>query len=150
DGLRDAAGHVDDPGGLAPVLAGLMNTDRKLLAEVLTETLEVAGDTFAPLPAARRARIRELLYDLLDTMPTPADGSFLGELEAAGFVPGGDAPMALALELGDYLGDTIVRFIGAFLDRVGHAMLELLQDILRDLENAVEQFLDTLDDVIKD
>jgi hypothetical protein len=51
-----------------------------------------------PRPVQFSRAVDKLLYELVATLPTPTDDSFLGQLESAGFVPGGDAAATRALD----------------------------------------------------
>lgn len=149
-GLRDAAGHVDDNGGVAPVLAQLTGLDRDFVAEVVEETLLVCADTFGPMPPEKRARVRELLYEAIDTAPSPDATDPVGALQAAGLIPDGEAATELAFLLGEEIAGNVVRFIGALLTRIGALILEELQEIIADIQQAVEEWIAGLQQLAQD
>jgi hypothetical protein len=138
--LRTLATHVDDADGIAPLLSRLTGLDRAFIAEVIEETLLVCADAFEPMSDEKRARLRGLLYEVIDA----GAGLTLDELRGNDFVPNRSAAQELALMLGAEIAGNIVRFIQAFLARVGALILEALQDAIRDLQHAVEQWIEGL------
>jgi hypothetical protein len=139
--LRQVAANVNNPGGIAPTLAGLTGLDRALLADLLTETLEVCSETFGPMPGDRRARVRDLMYQMIDTMPPSADASTLESLKAAGMVGNAEAALELTQLLGEEIAGNLIRFIQGLLTRIASALLALLADVIADAQRAVEAWM---------
>jgi hypothetical protein len=148
--LGDAASHVNDAGGVAPVLASLTGLPRADLAELMEETLLVCADTFRPLPETKRARIRELLYVVLDTAPPAPDAAFVDQLRSDTMVPNFEAAAALSFELGGLIAEHVVRFITALLERVAARLLELLLDVVRALAEQVARWIAELEALLAD
>jgi len=146
-GLRDLASHVDDANGLAATIAGLTHLDRALVAEVVEETLLICSDTFAPMPAERRAHVRALLYQIIDTAPAPDNANAVAELRNAALVPNSAAAIELAMLLGEEIVGNVIRFIQALLTRVGALILQELQEIIADIQKAVEEWIEGLQDL---
>jgi len=136
--LRDFAANANRAGGIAPMLAGLTGLDRDLVADLVTETLEVCAETFGPMPDDRRARMRDLMYQMIDTTPPAADASTLESLKAAGMVGNGEAAFELARLLGEEIAGNLVRFVGALLTRIASTLLALVQEMIADIQHAVD------------
>ena len=145
--LRQLAASANNTDGLAPTLAGLTGLDRKLVADLVTETLEVCAETFGPLPDDRRARLRDLMYQMIDTTPVDADASTLDTLRAAGMVGNAEAAFELAQLLGEEIAGNLTRFIKALLTRVAAALLDLLVDVIADIQHAVEAWVRQVEDL---
>lgn len=110
--LEQAAARVDDPDGVAVLLAEHLPVDRAQIADVTRETLLIASEVFSPLPDPTRARIRALLYELVDTVPASPNADFVEQLRHASFIPNMAAAEEVAKELGAVLADTMQRFAG--------------------------------------
>lgn len=145
DGLQaqfaDWARHANDPGGAVPVLVGLTGLDRDTVNDLVVETLEVCAQTFAPLPAARRAHMRDLLYQMIDTMPPEAGADALEALKSAGMVGNAEAALELAQLLGEEIAANLLRFIQALLTHAAEALLESLQETIAEIQRAVEAWV---------
>jgi hypothetical protein len=148
--LRSLAASVNQPGGIVPVLAGVTRLDRALLADVVTETLEVCADTFGPMAPDRRARMRDLMYQMMDTMPPDANASTLDGLKAAGMVGNAEAAFELAQLLGEEISGNLIRFIEGLLTRVAAALLALLQDAIADIQDAVDAWMQEMEDMARE
>lgn len=144
-GLQDQfqtwARHANDAGGAVPVLAGLTGLQRDFVNDLVVETLEVCAQTFAPWSPQRRARVRDLLYQMIDTMPPDAGADALESLKAAGMVGNVEAALELAQVLGEEIVTNLLRFIQALLAHAAQALLELLTDVLEDIQQAVEAWV---------
>ncbi|HXN50022.1 MAG TPA: hypothetical protein VN893_25445 [Bryobacteraceae bacterium] len=138
--LRALANHVADANGVAAVLSQLTGLDRDFVTEVIQETLLVAADAFQPMPAEKRARVRELLYEIM----AAAQAADLSDLANAGFVPGLDSAQELALLLGDEIAGNFIRFVQALLLRVGGLILDDLRKHIDVLQQSVERWLQGL------
>lgn len=142
--LRQLAAHVNDAGGAAPVLAALTRLDRAFIADVLEETLIVCADTFEPMAPERRAQVRGLLYQILDTAPAPDNANAVAELRNAALIPNAEAAFELARLLGEEIAGNVVRFVQALLIRVGLLILQELQEAIRAVQRAVEAWIEEL------
>jgi len=135
--FRQLAAVANDPGGIAPTLAAVTGLDRDLVADLVTETLGVCADTFGPMPDERRARMRDLMYQMIDTTPPDAGASTLDSLKGAGMVGNAQAAFELAQLLGAEIAGNLVRFVEALLTRVAATLLALLADAIADIQHAV-------------
>jgi hypothetical protein len=148
--LRQLADKVNDAGGVVPTLASITGLDRELLADLVEETLEVCAETFGPMPPERRARVRDLMYQMIDTVPPGADASMIESLKAAGMVGNAEAALELTQLLGEEIAGNLLRFVEALLTRIAAALLELLVDAIRDIQRAVEEWLRDLEELAQE
>lgn len=138
------AQHANDAGGAVQVLASITGLQRDFVNDLVVETLEVCAQTFAPLPAQRRARVRDLLYQMIDTMPPDAGADALESLKAAGMVGNVEAALELTQLLGEEIASNLLRFIHSLLRHGAQALLTLLSDTIEDIQRAVEAWADGL------
>jgi hypothetical protein len=145
--FREAAEHVNDPGGVAQILAGLPGVlvSREMIAEALEETLKISADVFGPLPETKRARIRDLLYQVIDTTPAGAGVAFVDQLKNDLFVPNGEAAIALGLELGGVIATNIQRFITALLEHIAQLILAELAAIVDEIVREIGRWIEGLE-----
>jgi hypothetical protein len=148
--LRQLAASANNAGGIVPTLAGITGLDRNLVDDLVTETLEICAETFGPMPADRRARMRDLMYQMIDTMPPDANASTLESLKAAGMVGNAEAAFELAQLVGEEIAGNLIRFIQALLTRVAAALLALLVDVIADIQQAVEVWMQQIEDLAKE
>ena len=144
--FRQAAANVNnDNDSIAARLAAATGLDRAFLAELMEETLLLGAETFVPLSADRRQRIRSLLFRLTDVLPGRARDDFLDQLKDDFFVPNLEAGVELAQLSGEMIAEYVQRFVTALLNRVGTLILEELQEFFEDAQAAVSQWLRQLD-----
>ena len=93
------------------------------------------------MPADRRARMRDLMYQMIDTHAAGRDASTLESLKAAGMVGNAEAALELAQLLGEEIAGNLIRFIQALLTRVAAALLALLAEVIADIQRAVEAWM---------
>jgi hypothetical protein len=148
--FRTWARHANDAGGAVPVLAGLTGLQRDLVNDLVVETLEVCAETFAPLTPQRRAHVRDLMYQMIDTMPPDAGVEALESLKAAGMVGNAEAAFELAQLLGEEIASNLLRFIQALLAHAAQALLALLADIIEDIQGAIEVWIEGLKALARD
>lgn len=146
----DWARHANDAGGAVPVLASLTGVPRDVVHDLAVETLEVCAQTFAPMPPERRARVRDLMYQMIDTMPPGSGADTLESLKSAGMVGNAEAALELAQLLGGEIASNLLRFIQALLAHLAQALLALLEDVIEDIQRAVEQWVDGLKALAQD
>jgi hypothetical protein len=150
DEFRAWSRQANDAGGAVDVLAALTGLQRQLVSDLVVETLEVCADTFAPMPAARRARIRDLLYQMIDTMPPVAGRDALESLKSAAMIGNVEAALELAQLLGEDIASNLVRFIQALLAHAAEALLTMLADTIEDAQRAVESWIAELEGLGRD
>ena len=150
---RDLAGHVGDPGGLADILAGLPHPPtlgRADIAELLSETFLVLADASSPLEADRRARMRDLMYRMMDFRAASPDAKLaeqlMTDLGALNIQAGG----GLALEFGALFADRLVAFVRAWLVHVGARILEEFVEIVDAIVATVQEWIEDLEALAQD
>ena len=84
DSLHDL--HLADHLESALANAGIV-VDLQDVEELVEEALRVGADVFAPLPTDTRARIRELMYGIIQTLPPGQSTAFQNQLKSSGFIP---------------------------------------------------------------
>lgn len=146
--LRRVGDHANDPGGVVPVLAGLTGLDRSLVNDLVVETMDVCAATFARLPPERRAHVRDLLYQMIDTMPPDAGASTLQSLKSAGMIGNAEAALELAQLLGEDIANRLILFIQGALTRVAAALLALLNDAIADVQRSIDAWLSNLQQLV--
>lgn len=147
--LTTLADHVDDPGGIAQGLADT-GLDREVVAELMEETLRVAADAFAPLPDGTRAKIRDLLYEAVDTLPAGDGEDFLEQLRHQFFIPNLGAVTELGEELGGLLVDLLTRFTQRVLARIGEIVLAELSALVGEGAAMVQAWVEELAALVAD
>lgn len=148
------ADKVDQSGGIAEQIAELIKAptaEHDFIAEVMEDTLRIAAQVFTPLPDKSRARIRELLYSLIDTMPDHPDDKWLEGLAANRDIPPTtyDDMEELAREVGGLLAENLMQFLNLVLRRLAQKALEILNDYVEAGLEAIEQWLDQLEQVAR-
>ncbi len=146
--LVKLADDVDDPGGLGDQLAVAVSADSELVGEVLHETLLICSEVFGPMPPAKRAKIRNLLYSVLDAVPSTPDAGWLDQLQQDLFIPDGPARAAL-LELGQEMGGMLGHYVQEFytkvLTRVAELTLEELAEVVDALVAVAEEWVEEIE-----
>lgn len=149
--LLKLADDVDDPGGFGDQLAAATETDEELVGEVLRETLLICAEVFGPMPDEKRAKIRNLLYSVLDTVPASPDADWLDQLQTDLFIPDGEARTAL-LELGGEMSGMLSGYLQDFftrvLTRLAEIALEEGAEMIEALVASVEAWVDELEAVL--
>lgn len=136
------ADRVNDPGGVVDGLAAQAPAlDREIIGELAEETLHIAAEIFDPLPAATRSRIRELLYDVIDTMPNDPDAGWVENLKQDFFIPNERAVMELAGELSGALITKLERFLMAIVMRIAELIMAELEALVRRAGEAVAEWM---------
>ena len=144
------ANHVNDPGGIAQFIADISNVDQTTAAELIQETFLIAAEIFEPLPSETRARIRDLLYDLIDTMPPTPDADWIEDLKQDLFIPDETELLALASELSGSLLWLMERFLVKVLSRVVEIILEEMSEMVEVAVEQVQQYLAELAKTVAD
>lgn len=137
-------------GGISPTLAKMTGLERELVAEIVTETLEVCAETFTPMEPDRRTRMRDLMYRAIDTMPPKANSSTLESLKAAGMFGNTEAAVQLAQMLGEEIAGNLTRFIEALLARAAASARELLEEVIVEIRKAVQAWLGEVEDLARE
>lgn len=145
--LNRQADAVQAPGGIAHELAVATGTDEELVGEIISETLRIAADIYSPQPLAVRAKVRALMYDLLDTMPESADDNWIEQLQHDWFIPNQrsrEAIAELAKITGEQLVDVMVRFLKGVVAKVAELVLLELAKFVEAVEEQIQEWIDSL------
>jgi hypothetical protein len=114
----------------------------------VADILDLAADTLAPRPPAHRARIRALLYQVIDTAPAGSDADPVEQLKNDAFIPNAEAATALALELGAMIRDHFVRLVTRILELLAEAILLALEEFLAAVEQQVAAWIAELQHLV--
>lgn len=151
--FADLSQHINDPGGVAQKLLTLVPPGpilRDDLAELLSEHFLVLSQAAKPLDPQQRARIRDLLYQLIDTAPASLDDAFTDQLMTDLGVRNLVAGEELARELGALWAERFVDFLTAWLARVGTKLLEIIAEIVDAIVTAVAQWIEGLEALVRE
>lgn len=140
--LVELATHANDDGGVAETLASLTGAQREDIADIVEETLQICSEVLAPLPDARRATIRTLLYELIDTAPTHPDGSWLDELRQDVAFPSPETWQRMT-RLSDELGAQALDYLGLFFSRV---LMRIAELVVQGILELIESFVETIEE----
>jgi hypothetical protein len=142
--LNQSQGIIDKLDALVPVL------DRNAIKDGVTEIFELAADVFQPLSSTQRARIRDLLYEIMDTAPARPDAAFVETLRNESLVPNAEAATALAFELGEMIGENFARLIQRILEMLATAILDLIEDLIAEVERQITAWIGALQGLLED
>ena len=141
-GLAD---HVDDPGGLVTLLRPLAGAQAAEVVEIVQDALKIGGDVFGPWPNETRARIRSLLYEIIEPLPPGSPADFMAQLGDTLFLPNPDAVRALGDELLGLTGKHLQDFVTRVLARLVELVLEDLQAAIEAIEETVRGWITVLE-----
>jgi hypothetical protein len=108
--------------------AGIL-VDLDDLEELAEDALRIGAEVFSPFPTETRAHIRDLLYDILQTLPPAGSASFQQQLETT-LIPNEDKIRALATELGTIAANRLLKFAQLILLRIAEEMLADLIEVI--------------------
>lgn len=148
--LHAAGAQLNQAGGVVDRLAAMVPIDRSALHDAVAEIFDLAGDTFAPLAPEKRARLRDLLYQVMDTAPAGEEAGLVTTLQNEAFMPNGEAAAALALELGGLIADNFVRLITRILELLAEEILRILAAFVEAIEQQIAQWVAGLQALVDD
>lgn len=143
--LTQVATHVNDNNGLAPTIAGLTHLDRGFVAEVIEETLLVCANTLRPMAAERRARFRDLMYQVIDTAPAADNPNAIADLRNSAMIPNSEAAFELVRLMGEEIVGNLIKFVEELLTRIAAIVLEELQEFIASIQRTVEEWISGLE-----
>jgi hypothetical protein len=135
--------HLADHLESALAKAGIV-VDLQDVEELVEEALRVGADVFAPLPTDTRARIRELMYGIIQTLPPGPSAAFQNQLTSSGFIPNETKIRTLASELATIAAGRLERFAQLILVRIAEKLLAELQQVIADIEAHVAEWIGQL------
>ncbi len=150
DLMFDLADHVDEV-GLVDTLTPLVgNSNAEDIEELCQEVLRIGGEVFGPLPPETRVHIREAMFQLLEPLPLDNQGSFVQQLADNTFVPDPLTLDALSHELAGIAGQRFQLFVTKLLLRLGQKLLEDLLEVIKAIQEQVQQWLNQLNQLALD
>ena len=145
-----AAGHLEGPRSVFRAIGIPASPE---MTRLFADTLRIGGEVFGPLPDATRARIRGILYEIMEPLPPGGGQALLEELGDQFFIPSGEHVDALRDELLAIARDRFGAFTEKVLLNAGAMLLEAIADFIADVLATIKQWekdlLKALDDLGK-
>lgn len=150
--LNGLADSVDAPNGIVKQLSRAANlpVPASEIAELTADALRIGAEVLGPLDEAQRSKIRSLMYEVIDPLPSTAGAGFLQELGDGAFIPNNDAMMALAAELAAVGGERFLQFVTKLIELIGTKILEELAEVLEAAQRQVQQWVDDAQQALED
>lgn len=150
--LTALADNVDAPNGIVKQLSKAADLPVPVseIAELTADALRIGAEVLGPLEEAQRAKIRSLMYQVIDPLPASAGAGFLQELGDAGFMPNAEAMMALATELAAIGGERFLQFVTKLIELIGTKILEELAEVLEAAQRQLQQWVDDAQQALED
>jgi len=147
-GAAHAADHLEGP--RSPFRAMGIPASPELV-RLFADTLRIGGEVFGPLPDDTRARIRGLLYEIMEPLPPGGGQSFLEDLADQFFIPSGEHVDALRDELLAIARDRFGAFAEKVLlnaaDMLLDAIVEFIEDVLATIRQWEKDLLKAIGDL---
>lgn len=130
--LNGLADNVEAPNGIVRQLSRAANLPVPVseIAELTADALRIGGEVLGPLSDSQRAKIRTLMYRVIDPVPVDAGTSFMRQLADSAFLPNGEAMMELATELGSIGGERFLQFVIKLVELIGRKILDELSAVI--------------------
>ncbi len=119
------------------------------LRTLFADTLRIGGEVFAPLPPDVRARIRGILYEIMEPLPPGDAKEFVDELADQFFVPNGEHVDELRDELLAIAQQRFGQFVEKVLVNAGEMLIDAIADFLAEVAAVIQQWAKDLDEAIK-
>jgi hypothetical protein len=142
--LTDLADNVGAPNGIVRQLSRAANLPVPVseIAEITADALRIGAEVLGPLTDTQRAKIRALMYRVIDPVPVDAGATFMRQLADSAFMPNGEAMMELAQELGSIGGERFLQFVIRLVELIGTKMLEELAAVIDAARAQIQQWYD--------
>ncbi len=142
--LNGLADNVDAPNGIVRQLSRAANLPVPVseIAELTADALRIGADVLGPLSESQRAKIRALMYRVIDPVPVDASASFMRQLADSTFMPNGEAMMELATELGSIGGERFLQFVIRLVELIGRKILEEFSAVIDAARAQIQQWFD--------
>jgi len=140
-----AAAHIDGPKDPFRAIGIAASPELRTL---FADTLRIGGEVFAPLPPDVRARVRHILFEIMEPLPPGDAKAFVDELADQFFIPNSEHVEELRDELLAIARDRFGRFVEKLLVNAGDAMIQAIADFLEQAAAAIEQWAKGLADAI--
>lgn len=130
--LNGLADNVEAPNGIVRQLSRAANLPVPVseIAELTADALRIGGEVLGPLSDSQRAKIRTLMYRVIDPVPVDAGTSFMRQLADSAFLPNAEAMMELATELGSVGGERFLQFVIKLVELIGRKILDELSAVI--------------------
>jgi hypothetical protein len=136
-GAAHAADHLEGP--RSPFRAMGIPVSPEIV-RLFADTLRIGGEVFGPLPDDTRARIRGLLYEIMEPLPPAGGQSFLEDLADQFFIPSGEHVDALKEELLAISRDRFGAFVEKVLLNAGDMLLDALAEFITEVLETIRQW----------
>ncbi len=142
--LNGLADNVGAPNGIVRQLSRAANLPVPVseIAELTADALRIGAEVLGPLSDSQRAKIRALMYRVVDPVPIDAGASFMRQLADSAFMPNGEAMMELATELGSIGGERFLQFVIKLVELIGRKMLEEFSAVIDAAREQIQQWFD--------
>jgi hypothetical protein len=160
--IQSATAHAADHlGGPKSVFRAMGIPSSPEMTRLFADTLRIGGEVFGPLSDDTRARIRSLLYEIMEPLPPGGGQTLLQGLGDQFFIPSREHVDALS---GQLLAIAQARF-GTFVEKVllnaGAILLEIIEDFIgdalatirkweKDLRRAIDDLAHAIADLVEE
>ncbi|MEL7279248.1 MAG: hypothetical protein AAFY35_03080 [Pseudomonadota bacterium] len=159
DRLAAEPGTPDDPQAMVQLPAGfceaagqILNPALPLTAEQIAEELRVflsiGAEVAKPFPPEVRARMRQLMFDVIAPIPATGSEDFLEELKDDLWIPNDASLMALGDEMMGQVGEQLSEFVTRLLAHAADVIRDGLDDALNASVSAVRSFISALSEAL--
>lgn len=100
------------------------------LIELTADCVKIGGVVLGPLTDDTRRRVRNLLYQVFETIPPGKEQDFLSSLGDDFFIPNVDQLQQVTNELATISKERFIQFVEQFILRVGEYILEKLEKLI--------------------
>ena len=140
--LNGLADNVGAPNGIVRQLSRAANLPVPVseIAELTADALRIGAEVLGPLTDSQRAKIRSLMYRVIDPVPVDAGASFMRQLADSAFLPNGEAMMELATELGSIGGERFLQFVIRLVELIGRKILEEFSAVIDAARAQIQQW----------
>ena len=150
--LNNLADHIDAPNGIVHELSGRQNLPIPVseIAELTADALRIGAEVLGPLTEGQRAKIRSLMYVVIDPLPIDADADFLQQLANPGLIPNEASMRELATELGVLGGERFLLFVQKLIELIASKVLAELAELLAAVQQQLKQWVDDAQRALED
>jgi hypothetical protein len=118
------------------------------LRTLFADTLRIGGEVFGPLPPDVRARLRGILYEIMEPLPPGAPKAFVDELQDQFFIPNGEHVDELRDELLAISQQRFGQFVEKVLVDAGEVLTDAITEFMAEVAAVIEAWADDLADAI--
>ena len=118
------------------------------LRTLFGDALRIGGEVFTPLPADVRARVRGILFEIMEPLPPGDPQSFLDELADQFFIPNGEHVGELRDELLAIAQQRFGLFVEKVMVNAGEMLADAIADFIAEVTAVIEKWGKDLSDAI--